>query len=265
MKIKDLNIALLQSDIFWEDIPKNIDHFTRLIDEIREPIDLIVLPEMFTTGFTTNIHKCAESMRGLGMQFLMKIALEKECMVIGTLLIRRNQRFYNRLICMFPDGNFQEYDKHHLFRLSEEYKVMNAGVKKIIVQNGEWNLLPLVCYDLRFPVWSKNTFMDGKYEYDVLVYSSNWPASRVYVWRSLLIARAIENQAYVIGVNRVGADGFGTRHSGGSIVVDPKGIVLAEAGDQEEILHSTLSMEELTLFRESFKIGIDWDQFTIET
>ena len=166
---------------------------------------------------------------------------------------------------MNPDGTFQTYDKRHLFRLSDEYKVMQAGNRKIIGRIKDWNFLPLVCYDLRFPVWSKNTFRKGKHEYDFLVYPSNWPQSRAHVWKSLLIARAIENQAYVIGVNRIGTDGFGTRHGGNSLVVDPKGNILAEAGEKEEILRATLSLEELVLFRESFKIGLDWDQFTIET
>jgi predicted amidohydrolase len=194
MSKKDLNIVLLQSDIFWEDIAKNLAHFSGLVKEIREPVDLVILPEMFSTGFTTNIVKCAETMDGPSMHFL-----------------------------------------------------------------------PLVCYDLRFPVWSKNTYLNGKYEYDVLVYPSNWPRSRAHVWKSLLIARAIENQAYVIGANRIGADGYGTRHAGNSMVVDPKGNILAEASDKEKILQATLSMEELILFRESFKIGLDWDRFIIET
>ena len=260
----ELNIALLQTDIFWEDNLKNLQHLSELVLKIRPSVDLIILPEMFSTGFTTNTAKCAESMNGPSMQFLKKIAAEKKCMVMGSLLIKEGSGFYNRMISMDSDGIFQVYDKRHLFRLSEEYKVMKAGEEKIIVQKDGWQLLPQVCYDLRFPVWSKNTFRNGKYEYDVLVYSSNWPASRAYVWKSLLVARAIENQAYVVGVNRIGADGFGTRHVGNSMVVDPKGIILAECEDKEEIIQATISMEDLILFRESFKIGLDWDRFTIE-
>ncbi len=252
--------------IFFGKIPgKNLAHFSGLINEIREPVDLVVLPEMFNTGFTTNTGKCAETMNGPSMHFLEESAGKLNCTVIGSLLIGEESNFYNRLICMFPDGTFQTYDKRHLFRLSEEYKVMRSGSRKIIVQKGEWHLLPLVCYDLRFPVWSKNNYHHGKYEYDLLVFSSNWPQSRAHVWKSLLIARAIENQAYVIGVNRIGADGFGTRHAGHSLVIDPKGIILADAGDQEEVLHATLSMEELILFREAFKIGLDWDRFIIQS
>jgi len=265
MNKKDLNIVLLQSDIFWEDAGKNIAHFSSLVNDIREPVDLVVLPEMFSTGFTVNTGKCAETMDGPSMQFLRETSRTKDCTFVGSLLISEETGFYNRLVCMFPDGTFQTYDKRHLFRLSEEYKVIRAGDRKIIVQKGDWHFLPLVCYDLRFPVWSKNTYRNGKHEYDFLVYPSNWPQSRSYTWRSLLIARAIENQAYVIGVNRIGTDGYGTRHAGNSLVIDPKGIILAEAGDKEEILQATLSMEELNLFRESYKIGLDWDRFTIET
>jgi predicted amidohydrolase len=264
MSNKDLNIVLLQSDIFWEDIARNLAHFSSLVNEIVEPVDLIVLPEMFSTGFTANTENLAETMSGSSMQFLKVTAREKDCIVAGSLLIGEETGFYNRLVCMFPDGKYQIYDKRHLFRLSEEYKVMRAGNRKIIVQKDDWHFLPLVCYDLRFPVWSKNTYRNGKHEYDFLVYPSNWPQSRSNVWRSLLIARAIENQAYVIGVNRIGTDGYGTRHSGGSMVVDPKGVIMAEAGDKEEILKATLSMEELNLYRESYKIGLDWDRFTIE-
>jgi predicted amidohydrolase len=265
MNKKDLNIVLLQTDIFWEDVGKNLAHFSQLVMEIPEPVDLVVLPEMFSTGFTTNTGKCAETMKGPSMKFLKETAGRMDCMIVGSLLIGDKTGFYNRLVCMSPDGTFQKYDKRHLFRLSEEYKVMHSGDRKIVVQNNGWQYLPLVCYDLRFPVWSKNTYRNGKHEYDFLVYPSNWPLSRAHVWKSLLIARAIENQAYVIGVNRIGADGYGTQHAGNSMVIDPKGMIVAEAGDKEEILQATLSMEELILFRESFKIGLDWDRFTIET
>ncbi len=264
MNKKDLNIVLLQSDIFWEDVTKNLSHFSGLVNEIREQVDLIVFPEMFSTGFTTNTSKCAETMDGPSMHFLIETAEKMNCIVIGSLLIGERSGFYNRLVCMFPDGTFLNYDKRHLFRLTEEYKIMRSGSRKIIVQKSNWRFLPLICYDLRFPVWSRNSYHNGKYEYDFLVYPSNWPQSRAHVWKSLLIARAIENQAYVLGVNRIGNDGYGTRHAGHSLIIDPKGIILAEAGDKQEILKVTLSLEELNLFRESFKIGLDWDHFNIE-
>jgi predicted amidohydrolase len=265
MNKKDLNIVLLQSDIFWENNAKNLAHFSDLVNSIKDPVDLVVLPEMFSTGFTTNCSKCAETMDGPSMHFMKETAKKINSTIIGSLLINEGSGFYNRLICMFPDGIFLTYDKRHLFRLSGEHKVMRSGNRKIIAQIGDWRFLPLVCYDLRFPVWSRNSYQNGKYEYDLLVYPSNWPQSRAQVWKSLLIARAIENQAYVLGVNRIGNDGYGTRHAGHSMVIDPKGIILMDAGDKEEILKTTLSLQELNLFRESFKIGLDWDRFSIES
>jgi len=265
MSRKDLSIVLIQSDIFWEDTGRNLAHFSERINDITSPVDLIVLPEMFSTGFTSNTGQCAETMNGISMQFMEEVARIKECTVIGSLLIQEEQSFYNRLVCMLPDGTFRTYDKRHLFRLSQEYKVIHGGKGKTLIRLSGWNCLPLVCYDLRFPVWSKNAYRDGKYEYDLLVYPANWPKSRAHVWKTLMTARAIENQAYVIGVNRIGTDGYGTPYGGGSLVIDPKGIIIAEAGNEEQNIHAILSSEELDLFRESFKIGLDWDRFTIET
>jgi omega-amidase len=264
MNRTDLKIVLLQSDIIWEDIGQNLSRFMQRIKGISSPVDLIVLPEMFNTGFTTNTLKCAETMTGDSIRFLEEAARIGKCTVIGSLLIREENSFYNRLICMFPDGTFRTYDKRHLFRLSEEYKVIRGGKGKILVPVRGWNCLPLVCYDLRFPVWSKNAFRDGKYVYDLIVYPSNWPKSRAHVWKTLLTARAIENQAYVVGLNRIGEDGYGTPHGGGSLVIDPKGMIIAEGNEEEQDIEAILSMEELELFRESFKIGLDWDRFTIE-
>lgn len=265
MNKNDLNIVLVQSDILWEDTGRNLVHFSEQIEKIDGPVDLIILPEMFSTGFTANAAQCAEGMNGDSMRFMEKVAGTRECTVLGSLLIKEEDNFYNRLVCMFPDGTFRTYDKRHLFRLSQEYKVIHPGKGKILVPVRDWNCLPLVCYDLRFPVWSKNTYRSGKYEYDLLVYPANWPKSRAHVWRTLLVARAIENQAYVAGVNRIGTDGYGTPHAGGSLVVDPRGVIIAEGDDQERNIRATLSSGELALFRDTFTIGPDWDRFTIET
>ena len=264
MSRKELNIVLIQSDISWEDAGKNLAHFSERVNAVTGPVDLIVLPEMFNTGFTTNTEHCAETMNGKSIRFMEEVAGIKKCMVIGSLLIKEEAAYYNRLVCMFPDGIFKTYDKRHLFRLSQEYRVIHGGRGKTLVNVNGWSCLPLVCYDLRFPVWSKNLYREGKYEYDLLVYPANWPKSRAHVWKTLLTARAIENQAYVVGVNRIGTDGYGTPHGGGSMVIDPKGIIIAEAGEEEQNIHAVLSAEELDLFRESFKIGLDWDRFTIE-
>ena len=264
--MQELKINLIQSDIFWENPGKNLDHFSILLDQIHEPVDLILLPEMFSTGFSIHPEHGTETMDGKSIQFLQYQAKKKNFVICGSLMIQENGRFYNRMICMNPDGSFIQYDKHHLFRLSDESDVFTGGNKKQILQVKGWKILPLVCYDLRFPVWSKNTYSDNGYEYDLLLYVANWPESRSYVWRSLLVARAIENQAYVAGVNRIGKDGAGTNHTGESMVIDPKGKIITTAAPGEPaILKAVLPFEELEAFRSSFRVGLDWDHFTIET
>jgi predicted amidohydrolase len=261
----DLKIALVQSDIIWEDNLRNLEIFAGELERIREPADLVLLPEMFSTGFSVNPEKCAETMDGPSVRFLKEHSSEMNCVITGSLLIRDKDQYFNRLVAMFPDGSLFHYDKRHLFRLSEEYKVISRGNKKVIVTVKGWKILPLVCYDLRFPVWSMNTYLNGEYEYDLLVYVANWPESRRHVWKSLLTARAIENQAYAAGVNRIGKDGQGTGHCGESLVSDPKGEILASAGqDASSTLLITLEKERLDRHRESFQIGPDWDRFTLD-
>jgi len=263
--MQDLKISFIQTELFWEQADKNMDHFDRLIDTIREPVDLILLPEMFNTGFSINPGLCSETMEGRSVQFLRRKASEKNAVVMATILIRERAVFYNRLIAMFPDGRYETYDKRHLFRLSEEFRIFNEGDKKCILQINGWNILPLICYDLRFPVWSKNTWRDGKYEYDLLVFLANWPTIRAHVWKTLLMARAMENQACVVGVNRIGLDGHEIRHSGDSMVVDGKGTVLFATEPGTENVHTqNLSGRDLELFRESFTMGMDWDKFSID-
>ena len=262
----DLAITLIQPDVSWEDSQKNLSHFRKMIAQRKEPADLILLPEMFNTGFTMHPERCAESMNGPAMQFLRETASGSKCLVIGSILINEEGAFYNRLVAMYPDGSFQYYDKRHLFILSGEDKVMKGGMARIVITWKGWKILPLICYDLRFPVWSRNTWHDGEYGYDLLVYPSNWPASRSHVFRSLLVARAMENVAYVAGVNRVGKDGEGTMYRGGSLVVDPKGKIIANGYTaKNKVLSSVLSAQSLTGFRKSFNIGPGWDAFKIET
>jgi len=260
----DLHVTLVQSDISWEDPEKNLGHFGRLIDDIPGPTDLIVLPEMFNTGFSDHVKKCAESMDGPAIAFLRERSAGKNCMIMASVLIEEGGYYFNRLICMRPDGLFSQYDKRHLFRLSNEYKIMKGGREKIIVNWKGWNILPLVCYDLRFPVWSKNTWQNGKYEYDILVYVANWPASRSSVWKSLLHARAIENLSYVIGVNRIGEDGCKTAHKGNSLIIGLEGRVLCSSEEgMPAIMQYTLSHQRLFEFRETYPFAADWDHFTI--
>lgn len=262
--MEDLRITLVQSDLAWEDPKSNLQRFRDLLSGIPET-DLVLLPEMFNTGFSVNPACCAEPPDGPSARFLREMALTKKVAVAGTLITEDHGKYYNRLHFYFPDGTLETYDKRHLFRLSEEYRIISGGSSKKVLSYKGWRLLPLICYDLRFPVWSKNTYMEGEYGYDLLLYLSNWPDSRSYVWHSLLVARAIENQAYVAGVNRVGHDGYNTWHSGGSLVADAKGRIVAEAPPGEtSVLTVTLSAADLRLFRDSFTVGMDWDRFTIK-
>lgn len=262
--MQDLRVTLIQSNIFWEETKMNLDHFGHLIDRIAEPTDLILLPETFNTGFSIKPEICAEDMHGISMQFLRRKAAEKDAVIMATLLIDDQKSHYNRLVCMYPDGHFGALDKRHLFRLSEEFRVLKHGDNRQIFEVKGWKISPLICYDLRFPVWSKNTYHEGSYAYDLLVYLANWPGSRAHVWKTLLMARAIENQSYVAGANRIGKDGQETWHSGDSMVVDFKGNAVVIAGEGvEEVRTVTLSAKDLKLFRESFAVGQDWDQFSI--
>jgi omega-amidase len=262
--MEDLRITLVQSDIVWEEPGPNHDHFEKTVMGIREPTDLILLPETFATGFSINPGKVAEPAGGPSAMLLKKLAQKKKCAVAGTIITREGKKVFNRLSVYFPDGSSATYDKRHLFRLSEEYKLFSQGNEKIIITIKGWNILPLVCYDLRFPVWSKNTWEDGKYGYDLMLYLSNWPDSRSHIWKTLLTARAIENQAYAVGVNRIGNDGHGTWHSGQSLVAGPKGNILLEGPSGKAMIKTIrLSASDLEVYRESFTAGMDWDKFTI--
>jgi omega-amidase len=263
--MNELNIKLVQTDVIWEDSSSNLIRLSQLVDKITDPTDLIVLAEMFSTGFSMHPERCAEPVNGPAMQFMAAKAMEKGCLVIGSILTRDNDFYFNRLIAMRPDGSYDQYDKRHLFSIIGENEVIQAGSRKQIVHWKGWNILPLVCYDLRFPVWCKNSWNMGEYEYDLLVFPSNWPKSRAHSWKSLLVARAIENLAYVAGVNRIGTDPEGIGFSGDSMILDLKGNVISVARPgKTEIISAILSQSELRKFRDGFNVGPDWDHFTME-
>lgn len=259
--IKDLKITLVQTSPIWEDIDANISLFSKKLENIEpSSTDLIVLPEMFSTGFTINAAKVAEPMNGKTISWLAKTAAQKKCVVTGSVVIKEDNKFYNRLIWMQPDGKYQVYDKRHLFRMDDENKIFTSGNARLVTDLGGWRICPLVCYDLRFPVWSRN-----KGDYDCLVYVASWPDRRNYAWRQLLIARAIENQAYVVGVSRIGKDGNGVDHSGCSVVLSPKGEPLNKMEPKSESVETTiLSYGELENYRKEFPVGLDADKFKIE-
>ncbi|MGV8111280.1 MAG: amidohydrolase [Lentimicrobium sp.] len=259
-----LRVSIIQASLVWADKLKNLEYFDREVAQLGGQTDLIVLPEMFATGFVMDATKVAEPMNGIIMQWMANHASKLDCVITGSIAIKEKGKFYNRLIWMRPDGSFEYTDKRHLFRMGNEQEYFTAGEKPLVVTLKGWKVRPLICYDLRFPVWSKNRLIDGQYEYDLLIYVANWPASRSYVWKSLLTARAIENQAYCIGVNRMGKDGKGIPHSGNSMVLDFKGRYQVNAPANKTYMETALlDYTELTSFRQRFAVGLDWDNFTI--
>lgn len=262
-KISAMKVTLIQTNLFWEDREKNLAHFDALIDSIREPTDLIVLPEMFTTGFTMAPEKNAEQHLTVTYNWLLKKAAEKKAVITGSVATEENGNYYNRLHWIGPNGESAFYDKRHLFRMAKEDEHYKAGQQKIIRRIGNWRIQPLVCYDLRFPVWSRN-FQKQEAQYDVLIYVANWPEVRAYPWKQLLIARAIENQCYVIGVNRIGKDGNGYDHAGDSMVIDPRGTIISKSRANEESVETVaLDWEKLEEFRKTFPVALDADDFSL--
>jgi omega-amidase len=257
--MEKMKISIIQASIIWQDIPENLKKFQNLIDNIQETTDIIVLPEMFSTGFVMEPEKYAEKMDGRTVSWMKNIATTKDSLIIGSIIINEDHKFTNRLLAVYPDGRVEYYDKRHLFSLAGENKKFSQGNKKLIINYKLWRIEALICYDLRFPVWSRN-----QDDYDVLIYVANWPASRSFHWKILLQARAIENQSYVIGVNRIGADGNDTPHSGDSCAFDPFGHILSSINPDEEKLE-TIELEKSTLekIRKTYPFYNDRDQFKI--
>ena len=238
--------------------------FEQKINAIERPTQIVVLPEMFSTGFSMKPEELAEPMDGPTVNWMRKTAAEKKVILTGSVIINENGNFFNRLIWMLPTGQLGFYDKRHLFAYAEEDKHYTAGTERLIASVNGWKINLLICYDLRFPVWSRQSpASDQNFEYDVLVYVANWPEKRNGAWKSLLPARAIENQCYVIGVNRIGNDGNDIYHSGDSMVVDPLGQILYEKAHQEDIFTITLQQSHLQEIRNRFQFWRDADQFTI--
>ncbi|MCE3229187.1 MAG: Nitrilase/cyanide hydratase and apolipoprotein N-acyltransferase [Bacteroidetes bacterium] len=261
-----MKITLIQTSLYWENREKNIAHFDALIASIKEETDLIILPEMFTTGFTMNPEKQAEPWNGATLEWMKQKAREKNAVVTGSVSVEENKKYFNRLLWAEPNGNVSHYDKRHLFRMGKEDQHYSAGKTKIITKIRNWNICPLICYDLRFPVWSRNKFnaKDNTWQYDVLIFVANWPEVRIYPWKQLLIARAIENQCYVIGVNRIGKDGNDIAHSGDSLVINPRGEIINKTKTGEESIETVvLDRNYLEDFRKIFPVGMDADTFEI--
>lgn len=260
--MQNLKLSLIQTPLYWEDPEKNLEMFSGKISAIEGPTDLVVLPEMFTTGFSMDPGKVAEPMDGPSVDWMRRIAAEKNCVLAGSLAIAEGGHFFNRFIWMQPDGRFEQYDKYHLFSFAGENRHYTPGKGKLIVELKGWRIMPLICYDLRFPVWSRNRHdQDKGFDYDVLLYVANWPESRSHAWRVLLMARAIENLSYVVGLNRIGEDGNGISHSGDSAVVDPEGENLGNfMPHQEQVETIVIPRCPLEGFRDKFRAWADWDK-----
>lgn len=263
---KPINIAIIQAPLVWADKQANLNYFSTAFRKFNKPVDLVILPEMFPTGFITDPALISERMDGVVINWMKKASSEMNSVITGSIAIEEEGAYYNRLIWMRPDGTYEQYDKRHLFRMGDEHRRFSQGKKSLFAELKGWKIRPLICYDLRFPVWSKNRLIENDYEYDIIIYVANWPASRSYAWKTLLSARAIENQAYCIGVNRIGTDGKGIPHCGGSVILDYKGKLITGCADNEaETVIHTLDYDSLSHFRENFKVGLDWDLFSITT
>jgi omega-amidase len=262
-----LTITTIQSNLHWEDSRANLSMFEEKINAIKEKTEIVVLPEMFSTGFSMNPKKLAEKMDGGTVSWMRRVAAEKKIILTGSVIIEEDDHYYNRLIWMLPNGQYGVYDKRHRFAFAGEDEHYTAGNKRLIASVKGWKINLLVCYDLRFPVWARQSSSIEKESaapaYDVLMYVANWPERRIHAWKTLLTARAIENQCYVVGTNRVGSDGNNIVYSGDSMVIDPLGEVLYSKANAEDIFTITLQKEKLDEVRNKFPFWKDADKFTV--
>lgn len=253
-----LRVSLIQQDLVWEDAAANRARFEEVIAPLAGHTDLVLLPEMFTTGFSMNAPALAEPLEGPTLAWMRRWSADLRAALAGSVIIRAGEHYYNRLLWVTPDGDLGHYDKRHCFTLAGEHRVYTAGRERVVLEWRGWRIFPQICYDLRFPVWSRNDL-----DYHLLLYVANFPARRAHAWRSLLPARAIENQCYVAAVNRVGQDGLGADYAGDSAIYDYAGRALATLGDQSAVVTLTLDLRELLKFRESYAFLADRDAFQL--
>jgi predicted amidohydrolase len=257
-----LTISLVQADLYWEDKAANLIMLEQKIRSIQTKTELVVLPEMFSTGFSMKPAQFAEKMNGGSVQWMKQLAREKNIILCGSLIIEEDGKYFNRLLWVLPNGQIGYYNKRHLFAFGNEHNHYTAGDKRLIASVKGWTINLQICYDLRFPVWARQQIHEAP-EYDALIYVANWPERRNIAWKTLLRARAIENQAYVIGVNRVGNDGNNIYHSGDSAVISPLGETLYEKSHEEDVFTITLQKESLNEVRNKFPFWKDADGFMI--
>ena len=257
--MQNLRVTIIQTALHWHNANANRKMFSEKLAATAPATDLIVLPEMFSTGFSMDAPHLAEEAEGPTLQWMQQEAEKHQAVLTGSVIVKEEGKFFNRLYWVRPDGTYTQYDKRHLFRMAKEHHTYTPGTEKLIVTLNGWNICPLVCYDLRFPVWSRNSAN----QYDLLLYVANWPKPRSNAWSTLLQARAIENLAYVVGVNRVGTDGNQHPYSGDSAIIHPKGYKLLETAEAEGIHTITLSKQELIEYRDSFPAHLDADAFML--
>ncbi len=264
-----LTITTIQADLHWQDKDANLRMLEDKLRNIEEKTEIIVLPEMFSTGFSMQPTEYAEAMDGETMGWMRDMAAKYRVVLTGSIIIEEDDKYYNRLIWMLPNGQYWSYDKRHLFAFAGEDEHYTAGNRRLIASVKGWKINLQVCYDLRFPVWARqHAPVEGEDktlnpEYDILLYVANWPERRSHAWKTLLCARAIENQCYVVGVNRVGKDGNDIYHSGNSMVIDPLGEVLYHMANEEDTFTITLQKEHLDMVRSKFPFWRDADEFSI--
>ena len=263
-----LSITTIQTNLAWEDKAANLQLLEHKINSINEPTEIVVLPEMFSTGFSMRPELFAETMDGETVEWMKTVAANNKIILTGSIIIKEEDKYFNRLIWMLPNGHYGYYDKRHLFAYAEEDKHYSAGNKRLIASVKGWKINLQVCYDLRFPVWASQSpppqgEVRSGLEYDILIYVANWPEKRNHAWKTLLCARAIENQCYVIGVNRVGNDGNNIYHSGNSLIIGPLGEVLYHIADEEDIFTILLEKETLDDMRKKFPFWKDADDFNL--
>lgn len=257
-----LAISLIQTALFWEDKARNLAMLEEKIMGISEKTNLVILPEMFSTGFSMKPESLAETMEGETLTWMKQVAISKKVIITGSLIIQEEGNYYNRLIWMLPNGSFGFYDKRHLFAFAGEDKFYTPGKKRLITSVNGWKINLQICYDLRFPVWARQQTVETP-EFDLIIYVANWPERRNHAWKTLLTARAIENQCYVIGVNRVGEDGHQIYHSGDSMLIDPMGTILFSKEHEELIHYVELKKDALNEIRSKFPFWKDADDFHI--
>jgi omega-amidase len=256
-----MNISVIQPDIVWEDKTANFQNLFRLISPFFKKTDIVILPEMFNTGFSMNPAQLSEQPIGETFRWMKSISEKGNFGVCGSYIIKENMRFFNRWVFVSPEDEVLSYDKHHLFSMGGEDKLFSAGKSRLNFSFRGARITPYICYDLRFPVWSRN-----RESTDLIIYAANWPESRRTVWDTLLKARAIENQCYVAGSNRIGTDGAGIRYCGDSMIISTRGEIISSAGnDKESSVSAEISLSELSSFRKKFPVLNDADDFTINS